>query len=636
MKNEKKGKLPWAIFPPVAVILLGIFAGMMLKEKPETSQKESDTPEGADAIQAVAQTKSGKYADTSSYEELDELYKDYFILGTGCEAIDHWNNQLAEIGNPDKEALISRMYNSITFGNEFKPAYNFDASSETLFTVNFAAEELLNWAKENGVGVRGHTLVWHGQINPSIFAKDFKAYSNGKLTVSDTDVLDEDCLVSREVLLERLKTYIYGVLKYTYQNGYADIIYAWDVVNEACDESQPDGLRRSYWYQIIGPDYLYYCFLYAREAVVQYSNQYASLYGLNPETDDLSPIQPKLFYNDYNEWVAGRSNAIVHFLTEEPWNENHEKVTSPVIRPHGDGTIYGDGLIDGIGMQGHLDDTQNIEQYMTALEKYNAAVGEVHITELDVGCTKTDANAEFYQAKFYYEFFTRLIEEVKSGVNLTSVTLWGLTDDASWRKDVKPLLFNGDLSRKPAFEALVMAAKGEEFSLTALKIAVDAKDMHVTFEPYKEGGKTKTVTPQSAGIYSRGTGHQSAINIVNTENHTKNATIGFALRVRRSEKDASMKMDLSSFIGRTIKITAFVKTQDKKIFMGLDTTTSQQLAEENASDDWVEVSATCSIPKELNSASLYFETDGNADFYIDDIDITVISQDGEMTKAQDE
>lgn len=87
-------------------------------------------------------------------------------------------------------------------------------------------------------------------------------------------------------MLERLKTYIYGVLEYTYRNGYADIIYAWDVVNEACDESQPDGLRNSYWYQIIGPDYLYYCFLYAREAEVLYSNQYASLYGLNPETDD--------------------------------------------------------------------------------------------------------------------------------------------------------------------------------------------------------------------------------------------------------------------------------------------------------------------------------------------------------------
>lgn len=619
----------------MVVILLGIFGGLTMKKEPEANQKESETVEETETMQEVAEKKTGKYLDTSSYEELDELYKDYFLMGTGCEAINHWNNKLAEIGNPDKEALISRMYNSITFGNEFKPAYNFDASSETLFTVNFAAEELLNWAKENGVGVRGHTLVWHGQINPSIFAKDFKAYSNGKLTVNDTDVLDEDCLVSREVLLERLKTYIYGVLEYTYQNGYADIIYAWDVVNEACDESQPDGLRRSYWYQIIGPDYLYYCFLYAREAVVLYSNQFASLYGLNPETDDLSSIQPKLFYNDYNEWLVGKSNAIIRFLTEEPWNKNHVKVTSPVIRPDGDGTIYGDGLIDGIGMQGHLDDTQNIEQYMAALEKYNAAVGEVHITELDVGCTGTDANAEFYQAKFYYEFFKRLIEEVKNGVNLTSVTLWGLTDDASWRKDVNPLLFNGDLSKKPAFEALVMAAKGEEFSMTALQIAVDAKDMHLTFEPYKENGKTKTVTPQSAGIYSRGTGHQSVITIVNAENHTEDATIGFAIRVRRSEKDASMKMDISSYIGRAIKITAFVKTQDKKIFMGLDTTTSQQLVEKDASDDWVEVSAICSIPKDLNSANLYFETDGNADFYVDDIDITVISQNGEMTEKKD-
>lgn len=59
--------------------------------------------------------------------------------------------------------------------------------------------------QRNGVKVRGHVLVWHAQVNPSIFAKDFKAYSGGNLTVSDTDVLDEDCLVSREVLLERLK-----------------------------------------------------------------------------------------------------------------------------------------------------------------------------------------------------------------------------------------------------------------------------------------------------------------------------------------------------------------------------------------------------------------------------------------------
>lgn len=627
MKKVMNSKLIWVIFPLIAVILLSILVGLMMKEKPETSQRESEKVEEPETTPAVLETKTVKDAEPGSYEELDELYKNYFIMGTACEAIDHWNNKLAEIGNPDKEALISKMYQTITFGNEFKPAYNFNASSETLFKVNRAAKELLDWAKDNGMAVRGHTLLWHSQNNPSIFAKDFKAYSNGKLTTRDTDVLDEDCLVDREVLLERLKAYIYGVLEYTYQNGYADIIYAWDVVNEASDESQPDGLRRSYWYKIIGPDYLYYTFLYAREASALYSKHYASLYGLNPETDDLSSIQPKLFYNDYNEWFATRSNAIIRFLTEEAWNENHDKVSSPVINPDGDGTIYGDGLLDGIGMQGHLNDTQNIEQYMTALKKYDAAVGEVHITELDVGCTRTDENADFYQAEFYYRFFSRLIEEVKSGINLTSITIWGLTDDNSWRKEVSPLIFRGDLSVKPAFEAMVMAAKEEKFSLTAFKIASEAKDKHVSFEPYKEGGKTKTVTPHSVGIYSRGTGHQSVVTMVNTENHTEDAVIGFAIRVRRSEQDASMKMDMTSYIGRTVRITAFVKTQDEKIRMGLDTTTSEELVEEKASDNWVEVSAICSIPEALNSANLYIETDGNADFYVDDIDISVVSQD---------
>lgn len=588
---------------------------------------------GSEAMQVEAKTQSTTTIDISEYEHLDELYADYFKLGAACQAISHWNDPTAEIGNADKEKLLSATFNSMTFGNEFKPAYNFDAESETLFSINPAAKELLDWAKENDFGVRGHVLVWHSQVDPSFFAVDYQAYADGKLTKSDTAKLDEDCLVDREVLLERLKRYIYGVLEYTYQNGYADVIYAWDVVNEAADENQPDGLRRSYWYQIIGPDFLYYAFLYAREAEMLYSKQYASLYGLNADTDDLSSIQPKLFYNDYNEWFDNKSDAIVHFLTEEAWNEKHKKVTSSVINPDGDGTIYGDGLIDGIGMQGHLDDTQSVEQYMIALEKYDAAVGEVHITELDVGRTGTDANADFYQAKFYYEFFARLIEEVKNGVNLTSVTLWGLTDDASWRRDANPLLFYGDLSRKPAFEAMVMAAKGEEFSMQAIKMVVEAKDMFVSFEPYKEGGKTKTVTPQDVGIYGRGSGHQSTIAIVRDENHTEGVALGFSLRVRRNEQDASMKMDVSSYIGRTVAVTAFVKTQDKKIRLGLDTTSSEQLIEKEATEDWVEISAVCKIPEDLNSAYIYFETDGSADFYVDDISIVCQDEEAAVTEV---
>ena len=145
-------------------------------------------------MQVEAAGQENAYVDTSSYEQLYKLYEDYFKLGIACQAMDHWNDPTAEIGNQEKEELINRMFNSMTFGNELKPAYNFDASSENLFKVDFAAEEMLEWAKENNMKVRGHVLVWHSQVDPSIFAIDYQAYADGKLTKSDTAKLDEECL----------------------------------------------------------------------------------------------------------------------------------------------------------------------------------------------------------------------------------------------------------------------------------------------------------------------------------------------------------------------------------------------------------------------------------------------------------
>lgn len=573
------------------------------------------------------------YVDTSAYERLDELYQDYFKFGVACEAIDHWNDFGKEIGNPAKEKLISTVFNSITCGNEMKPAYNFDPESENLFAVDPAAEEMMDFAVENDLKMRGHVLIWHSQVDPSIFAIDYQAFSDGKQTFSDSAVLDEECLVDRETLLARMKSYIYGMMEYTYKNGYAETIYAWDVVNEAADESMEDGLRRSYWYRIIGPDYLYYAFLYAREAETIYAKQYAELYGLDAETDDLSGIMPKLFYNDYNEWFALRSDKIVDFLTKEKWNENHEKVNSDVIAPDGDGTIYGDGLLDGIGMQGHLNDTQNIEEYMTALEKYSAVVDEVHITELDVGCSRTDENIWYYQAKFYYDFFSRLIEEVEKGVKLTSVTVWGLTDDASWRVDANPLLFYGDLEKKPAFDAIVLAAKGEEFTMTLADTLQEVKDLLITFEPYKEGGKTKTVVPKEVGILGRGTGHQASLSLAAKINHTQDAAIGYSLKVSRKEQDAGMKLELSRYAGKTVGIAVYVMTEDKKIIMGMETDSAEVLTEKEAEEGWTLLSADVTIPEGTAAAYLYIETDGSADFYVDDISV-VCREEGE-TQAKE-
>jgi len=559
--------------------------------------------------------------DTEGY--LKDVYASRFKVGVAVQAISHWGDQTAEIGNAQKEAFITTQFNSMTFGNEFKPAYNFDAESDTLFTVNRAAEELLDWAKDNGIAVRGHTLVWHSQVDPSIFAKDFKATSNGSVTRDANATLDEDCLVSREELLSRLEKYINGVIEYTYANGYADVIYAWDVVNEAADERQPDGMRKSYWYQIIGPDFLYYAFLYAREAETKYAVEYADLYGLDPE-GDLSSITPELFYNDYNEWFSSKCDAIIKFLTETQFNEGHKMVQSDVINPDGDGTIYGDGLIDGIGLQGHLTVSDSLYQYKDAIQKYSAAINNLHVTELDVGKAVAGEAGEFQQAKFFYDYFKMLCDCQDAGANITSVTLWGLTDTSSWRKESEPLLFYSDLSGKPAYEAVIMAGMGEEFTLVDTAGKGKAEDILIDFEPVIVDGSSSNKTPEEYGFVSRGSGHQAVIMLKIKTNHTEGANPGFSLQVRRAEQDATLKYDISRFIGHTIKISYYYQSTDAKLYMGVDGYEDGGVREYDiAGEDWQLVEATLKLPEDLENAALFFETDGNGEFYIDDFSIAL-------------
>lgn len=575
----------------------------------------------------TAQAAPVEYVDTSEYESLAELYKDYFRVGSACEAISHWNDKNKEIGNEYKEKLILDVFNSITCGNEMKPAYNFDASSPTLYTPDRAAVEMLDWAKANGMQMRGHTLLWHSQNAPQIYAKDFLPTSGGKPTNNGEAELDEECLVDEATLIERMKTYIYGVMEFMYSHGYADVIYAWDVLNEATDDGKPDGLRRSHWYNILGEKYIYYAFLFAREATVKYAKEYAADYGLDP-AGDLSSILPKLYYNDYNEWFSTRCDNIISFLTQRKYNEGQQMVQSDVIKPDGDGTIYGDGLIDGIGMQGHISDTQNLDNYMTALQKYSAAVDEVQITELDIECTKNDDNRWLFQAKYFYDFFSRLIEEKKNGAKLVAVTLWGLTDGSSWKSQTTPLAFYDDLSKKPAFDAMVMAAKGEEFNMTLAQTMKAVKDTFVDFEPYIENGNVVAINPKTEGFYSRGSGHVADIMLMMNVNHTqKDEGVGYGLKVARKEQDATLKYDVSKYMGKTVDFSAFVKTKDKVIFLGADNDTPVYYVAQNATqEDWDYVSFRYTIPEDCPSQYFFFETDGHADIFVDDVTVHIVDE----------
>ena len=194
---------------------------------------------------------------------LKEVYKDLFKIGTAVESIhDRFENN--EIGNPDKEALIVREFSSMTCANEMKPAYNMGWNSEEAredylpYVINPNAKRMLDWAKEHGMKMRAHVMVWHSQCPQEAFCKGYKPVTiptdpaklaeNPRLKFFER--LDPVCFVDRDTMLKRLESYIHSMLDYLYNHVYATNIYARDVVNEAIElaDKTETGLRNSYWY----------------------------------------------------------------------------------------------------------------------------------------------------------------------------------------------------------------------------------------------------------------------------------------------------------------------------------------------------------------------------------------------------
>jgi hypothetical protein len=107
-----------------------------------------------------------------------------------------------------------------------------------------------------------------------------------------------------------------------------------------------------------------------------------------------------------------------------------------------------DGLIDGIGMQSHLDTRfPDIETYEKALEEFISTGLEIQITELDITCTNYDE-----QANAYYDVFKLAMNNSEQ---ITNLTVWGLNDALSWRRDMNPCLFWSGFKPKPAYEKIL-------------------------------------------------------------------------------------------------------------------------------------------------------------------------------------
>ena len=305
-------------------------------------------------------------------------------------------------------ALVKRHFNSITATNEMKAYSLLDeraskAAEDGMPVMNYwAADQMVGWAQENGIGVRGHVLVWDAYMCDWFFREGY-----------DTARPYAD----PETVRARTEYYITEVVTH-FEQTFPGVVYCWDVVNEAVGDSageyaadDPRHLRTmrnggiNLFQKYMGDDYVELAFLYARNAV------------------DALGADIRLYYNDYNAYFADKAAAILNlarsvngFAQDE--NGNPRK------------------LMDGIGMQGYIGgygvqqgclEDSHLDMIRSAILGYAAEGLEVQITEMAVrnfDPEQADRHAEYYRKLF--QVFTGL--NAADGNPLNAVSIWGLTD----------------------------------------------------------------------------------------------------------------------------------------------------------------------------------------------------------------
>lgn len=362
----------------------------------------TETPATPTPTPTEAPTYYDIYMETGELPSLHERYADSFSVGIGLGR----TSFLSEL----KQEVILQQYNSITCGNEMKADYLLDhmatrlQGDEDCPVLNFSeADAALQFCMDNGLKLRGHTLVWHSQVPRWFFTEGYSTDANAPF-------------VTKERMLTRMENYIRLVMEYV-NTTYPGVVYAWDVVNEAVDagNAETNGYRSedSYWYQVVGEEFL--------EKAFEYARKYA-------EPDQL------LFYNDFNTHELLKRNKIIEIAA----------------------ALKEKGLIDGIGLQTHVTQSSpSLDEIENSIRKYAELGLQIHITELDVD---VKSNTEEDQAKLgtrYRRLFFLFESLAEQGIPLTNVTLWGLSDESSWLSNEQgtsyPSLFTRLLEPKPAF-----------------------------------------------------------------------------------------------------------------------------------------------------------------------------------------
>ena len=333
--------------------------------------------------------------DPTGYKD---TYKDYFTVGVALN--------IRNVASPEQMAVVKKNFNSVTAENAMKPGEIHPKEG----VWNFAgADSIANWCRANGVKMRGHCLAWHSQFANWMFTD-----KKGKP-------------VSKEVFYERLRDHIHTVV-----NRYKDIVYAWDVLNEAIVDGDgrrapwmkeaPSPYRKTKMMDLCGEEFIVKVFQFAREA--------------DPNVE--------LFYNDYNACQPAKRDRIYNMV------KKMKEMGAP---------------IDGIGMQGHYNIYfPSMEDFDAAIVKYSKIVDKIHITELDLRTNEEmGGQLQFSLGKAgevpqyiktlheaQYANLFRVLRKHKDVVK--NVTFWNLSDADSWiGVNNYPLPFDKDVKPKKVY-----------------------------------------------------------------------------------------------------------------------------------------------------------------------------------------
>jgi endo-1,4-beta-xylanase len=346
-----------------------------------------------------------------------KTFANYFPIGAAVDTTD--------LSGPHAQ-LLTMHFNSLTSENDMK----WSSVEPSLGTYTYAtADAEAGEAVCAGMKIRGQNLVWStGAQTPS--------YAFGDGTNSPAN---------QATVTANIQEHIQAEVQH-----FGTEVYAWDVVNEPLDPTQPDCLEHGPFYQVLGANYINIAFAAAK--------QYA-------------PPGTVLFLNDYSTADPDRLACLVQVVKELKaegvpitgiGHENHNNINYPAVSAI-------KTAIDTVA-----ENFPGINQQVTELDEsvYNA--GD---TTSNYGNSIPPAVLD-EQGWLYNQYFNLFRAEKH---NLTGVTFWGLADDDTWldgfpvtRTDY-PLPFNMQLQAKPAYWGIVnpdgngVPGYGLQFALTGVK-----------------------------------------------------------------------------------------------------------------------------------------------------------------------